>query len=47
MIGTHTLEAIATMPAITKQNLGILLGDSPCYTLSFPPSMLVQCEGRF
>ena len=29
MIGTRTLEAIATMPVVTKQNLGVLLGISP------------------
>jgi len=29
MIGTRTLEAIATMPVVTKQNLGVLLGVSP------------------
>ena len=29
MIGTRTLEAIATMPVVTKQNLGVFLGDSP------------------
>src|SRR5450759_2821130 len=29
MISTRTLEAIATMPIVTKQNLGVLLGVSP------------------
>ncbi|WP_165846254.1 hypothetical protein, partial [Candidatus Cryosericum odellii] len=29
MIGSRTLEAIATMPVVTKQNLGVLLGVSP------------------
>ena len=29
MIGTRTLEAIATMPIVTKQNLGVLLDVSP------------------
>lgn len=29
MVGTRTLEAIATMPVVTKQNLGVLLGVSP------------------
>jgi predicted transcriptional regulator of viral defense system len=29
MIGTRTLEAIATMPIVTKQNLGVLLGVPP------------------
>ncbi len=29
MTGTRTLEAIATMPVVTKQNLGVLLGASP------------------
>jgi predicted transcriptional regulator of viral defense system len=29
MIDTRTLEAIATMPVVTKQNLGVLLGVSP------------------
>ena len=29
MISSRTLEAIATMPVVTKQNLGVLLGISP------------------
>ena len=36
MISIRTLEAIATMPVVTRQNLGVLLCDSPVTLLSFP-----------